>query len=450
MLVSVITHPEQIVPSLPYADALEYRLDFLKEVPDAPLPRLFTFRKKGQGGALDISEEERLTRLEKILELEPEYCDLETETDPIWIKKLAKKFPKTQFIGSYHNFSETPEDLETLFQSMQRPEFSYYKIAVHAKTTSDMLRLFACARTKPNLAWVSMGKAGQASRVLASLTGSPFSYGTLLEETPPLFQINLQTLTGLYRTPTLNRETKIYALLGNPVDASIGHIYHNRVFAETNVNAVYVKFPVLAEELQEVFNHLKLLPFAGISITMPYKRDVIPLLDALHPDAEAIGAVNTIRFENGKAYGYNTDGIGAADALEKHMQLKDKKVALLGAGGASRAIAFELIRRGAKVTLFNRTFETAEKLAAHFQCQAAHFENFHRERFDLWINTVPSQYELPVDLSVIPFSPFVMDIAVSQNPSPLLLKASSQGSQPIEAKEMFCEQAKQQQIIWAS
>jgi len=499
MLVSVITSPEQIAASLPLADMFEFRLDHLygtrpalvnfgehllspsalldlenlskfpsisathwdsksaaknspnltahriREIPKSPLPVMFTYRKKEQGGKGELAEDERLTRLEKLLEYGPEYCDLEADTDPLWIERLAKKFPNVKFVGSYHNFTETPDDLETLYQSMRRPEFSLYKIATTAQSTLDMLRLFEFARGKKNLAWISMGKLGQPSRILSPLTGSPFCYATLDEESPPLFQVNLQTLVQLYRIRTLNEKTKIFALIGNPLEASIGYLYHNQVFAEKNENAVYVNLPVLQDELDELFEIFRRLPFVGISVTMPYKTSVIPFLDELGQDAEKIGAVNTILFRGGKAIGYNTDGIGACDALEQHLPLKKKKIALLGAGGASRAVAFELAQRGAEITIFNRTFETAEKLAAYLGCRASHFEELYSGKFDLLINAIPHP---PIDLDRLAFPPFVMDIAVTTQESPLLQKAKEQGCHAIEAKEMFYEQAKLQQKLW--
>jgi len=444
LLVSVITDVDQIALSSPYANMLEYRLDWLKEIPKAHLPVMFTFRKRAQGGALDISEEQRLNQLETHLSLQPEFCDLEADTDSRWIQRLGAKFPKVKFVGSYHNFSETPLDLEALFQSMQNPQFSFYKIACFAKTTEDMLRLFSFAQSKKNLTWIAMGKAGQPSRILAPLTGAPFCYGTMGESAPPLFQVNLQMLTELYRFSILNRDTKIYALIGNPIDASIGHLYHNSVFAEKNENKVYVKLSVLKEELASVFAYLKKLPFSGISVTMPYKTDIIPLLDEIDSDAKKIGAVNTISFRNGKAWGFNTDGLGAANAIERHLPIRGKKVALFGAGGASRALAYELNRRGAKLTIFNRTFETAEKLAAQFGGHAARFEEFASNQFDLLINSIPT----PIDLEQLP--PFVMDIAISSSPSSLLQKTRCQGCVAIEPKEMFYEQAKRQQEIWRS
>ena len=171
-----------------------------------------------------------------------------------------------------------------------------------------------------------------------------------------------------------------------------------------------------------------------MSVTMPHKTAVIPFLDKLDPDAEKIGAVNTICFLQGKAIGYNTDGLGAANALERHFSLQEKRVAIFGAGGAAKAIAFELLRRGAQVTIFNRTL---------IDNACKHFDEFSNQTFDLLINAIPHSIDLPA------LPPFVMDIAVTSEETALLKKAKEQGCYAIDAKAMFYEQANQQQKLWS-
>src|SRR3990167_7398848 len=153
------------------ADLFELRLDGwteealarLKEiVQKSPLPLIFTLRKREQGGLRAMGEKERLQSIETFLALSPAYCDLELDTDQAFIQRMQAQFPATAFIGSYHNFEKTPDDLAGILQG-QLP-FSIYKIAVTAHSTQDLLRLMIFARANSAhipLSCIAMGEMGQ-------------------------------------------------------------------------------------------------------------------------------------------------------------------------------------------------------------------------------------------------------------------------------------------------
>lgn len=465
MLISVLYGPtkedvhNQIRRSLPFAQGFELRLDLLSEQTlncidelrkTISIPLIFTFRESSQGGGRVIEEHKRLQILNSFLSLQPDYCDIEVGTDPMWLKKIAQEYPKIDYICSYHNFQETPQDLEGLFAFMQRPECTYYKIAVHANSTLDMLRLMAFAKTKKNLIWISMGPSGMPSRVLSPITGSHLSYCGLENRENALQQIDLQTLIQIYRFSQMNEQTQIFCLIGDPVDASIGHLYHNHAFAQTKKNAIYVKLRVVHNELEAFFRYARQLSFRGLSVTMPHKSAVLPFLDAIDPYAQTIGAVNTIRCENNILTGYNTDGQGALNAIERHIQVQGKRIALLGAGGAARAILYEAIQRGADVHIFNRTFKKAQELAAHFGAEARPFEELSKEKFDVLINTIPSAKDgaFPYSLDKIHFPIYVLDTDVKADETAFSQMAKHSNSVLIFWKEMFYEQAALQQKIW--
>ncbi len=120
---------------------------------------------------------------------------------------------------------------------------------------------------------------------------------------------------------------------------------HNAAYRHLGVNAVYVAFPVT--DLPQAVAGLRGLGIGGVSVTIPFKEEVIPLIDELDPQAARIGAVNTVVNRNGRLVGYNTDWLGAMAALTAKISLKARHVLILGAGGASRAIALALSRPGA-------------------------------------------------------------------------------------------------------
>ena len=171
-------------------DAAEIRLDFLEEAAwsklallkeRAGLPLVFTFRKKGQGGHREVAEVERLRLFEKALALKPAFADIEADGEKDWIAKIAKLHPEIQLIGSHHDFEKTPDELRGLLGSLRHPAFTFYKIAVHARSTIDLLRLLVLAREdgkKVPLCCISLGLLGRTSRVLGPLVGNVSNYAS--------------------------------------------------------------------------------------------------------------------------------------------------------------------------------------------------------------------------------------------------------------------------------
>ena len=441
---------EQIERALAHADLVEIRLDLfeskalahLNELPRSK-PKIFTFRKRSQGGARDIPEEERLPLFEKCLSCNPEYCDIEADTDFSFFDRVAQKHPQTKIIASFHNFEGMPANLEECLEKMHRPHVSHYKMAVMAKTVNDALHLMEFAREKEHLTCVAMGECGQLSRILAPMFKSEFCYASIEDEDSPLGQVSLGTLCDIYRFNEISPDWKIYALLGDPVTKSAGHLFHNKSFSK---GSVYVKLHMPIPDMPKFFSVMRRFPFAGFSVTMPLKEQLGPYLTRIDPASAAIGSVNTILVQDEHLIGYNTDGGGALNALEHHRCVKGLRISILGAGGSARAIAFEAIHRGAKVTVLNRTFERAKALAKDFGCEAAPLEDFSQIRYDILINTIP------VDLiyaseSLNP-SAIVMDIVYWESQTPLLKAAKERGCICINGMDMFKEQALLQQKIW--
>jgi shikimate dehydrogenase len=157
---------------------------------------------------------------------------------------------------------------------------------------------------------------------------------------------------------------KLFAVLGDPVGHSMSPLMHNDLFSFYNIDAHYHPFQVVPSHLEDAVNGLKAIGAAGFNVTVPHKSSIIPLLDGIDELASKIGAVNTVVNENGKLIGYNTDGPGFLEGLKTHVSsLSDKRILIIGAGGAARAIYFTLMKNGPKaVDISNRTVEKAKKL----------------------------------------------------------------------------------------
>ena len=156
----------------------------------------------------------------------------------------------------------------------------------------------------------------------------------------------------------------IYGVIGDPIEHSISPKMHNAAFNKLGLNCIYLPFRVVPQDLKSAMNGMRALNIRGFNVILPHKTAIIKFLDELDEAAQEIGAVNTILNDEGRLIGYNTDGLGAARALEgQHQDPSNKRIVLIGAGGAARAIAFTLARRARSILILNRTKHLAVILA---------------------------------------------------------------------------------------
>lgn len=451
---------QQISQAVNVADLLELRLDLFESLDlhalrelraTFSIPMIFTLRSSVERGKYTGTEEMRLVEIWRLAELNPEYLDLEYHIALEFIDEISSRFPAIKLILSLHDFSDMPEDLEGLYRKMQKIPASFYKLAVTANSCIDALRLMCWAKGKDEkLIVISMGDHGQASRILGPVIGSPITYAALEEgqECAP-GQLSAEKLINRYRHKALTKDIAIYGLVGDPVTQSISDETHNRWFTNHGIDAVYIKFQVRSEELSEFIRYAKRLGVRGLSVTMPLKEQVIPFLDEIDPMAQDMGAVNTLVFDEGKILGYNTDGIGALNAIEKRCLVQNRRVIIMGAGGAAKAIAYEALRRRANVTLLNRDAEKAMQIARRLHCQGGSLEDlalWAQKGYDILINSTP--VSLPVDPEHLLPQAIVMDITTKPKITPFLRMAKERGCQTIYGFEMFSEQAYGQFSLW--
>jgi len=429
------------------ADYIELRLDTFSDFDNLPKftkPLILTLRTKEQGGHFSGTHEERLALLEKLAPLKPAYIDIEYTT-PLF------SIPGAKIICSYHNFSKTPEDLDTIYERMHKNmQADIYKIATHTNSVLDLIRLLAFVKRIENVAGMCMGEFGPVSRVLAPICGSTLVYACLPDSqgTAP-GQIDAKTLIERYGYPTLNRDTRIYGLIGSPVEQSYSDITHNAVLKEEN--AVYVKLDVRADELTDFCRLKRQLPFYGFSVTTPHKQAIGHFIDLVDEPARGAGAINTLYLHEGEWHGTNTDIEGATTSLEKVTPLAGKKVVVIGAGGAARAIAFGVKQKEGEVTITNRTMEKATVLAKDLLCASADPDNL--PSYDILINATcagmaPNVHHMPIDAEKIQENTVVMDAIYNPRETRLLQEAARKNCQTISGIEMFIHQAAQQLLLW--
>ena len=162
----------------------------------------------------------------------------------------------------------------------------------------------------------------------------------------------------------ISGKTRIYGVIGDPVDHTLSPAMHNAAFKELNLDFVYVAFRVRKDDLRHAIAGAKSLDVHGLNVTMPHKNTVMKYLDEIDLTARSIGAVNTILNDKGRLTGFNTDGFGALKALKENgITLDGKKLLLLGAGGAAKAIAFHAVQEVEELRILNRAVHKAKELA---------------------------------------------------------------------------------------
>ncbi|MGE6311565.1 shikimate dehydrogenase [Bacillus cereus] len=247
---------------------------------------------------------------------------------------------------------------------------------------------------------------------------------------------------------------QLYGVIGNPIGHSLSPVMHNDAFEHLNMDAHYHAFLVEEEALGEAVKGLKALGISGFNVTTPHKVAIMEYLDEVAPLARQIGAVNTVVHRDGKLIGYNTDGIGFVRALQSISEdpLQEKRILLIGAGGASRAIYFSLADVGVKeIDIANRTRDKAENLIAgcmanvnshalSLECAA---EN--QGKYDIIIQTTtigmhPHVAYTPLEIRSLKQGTIVSDIIYNPFETKILGDAKEQGAIIQNGIDMFVYQ----------
>lgn len=249
----------------------------------------------------------------------------------------------------------------------------------------------------------------------------------------------------------IDGRTEVFGIIGRPVAHSLSPAMHNAAFRALGLNAVYVAFPVT--DLKQAVAGLRGLNIGGVSVTIPFKEEIIPLLDELDPTAARMGAVNTVVNREGRLVGYNTDWLGAAAALQEQTVITGKHFLILGAGGAARAIAFGIKEAGGRVSLTDIDFSRAETLAAELGAEAWSPQALSQCPATILINATPVGMapqvdDLPIDPNLLGRYSLVMDIVYRPLQTRLLTEAKARGCKIIDGLQMLLHQGAAQFELW--
>lgn len=470
------------------AEAIEIRADALT-VPDAEtavklvhltkkqhLPVIMTCRDKAEGGFAQLDQSLRLSILRQAIAAGADFVDIEAENFKhpdvqSVLLAMLQQYPDTQLIISRHNFSGPFADLKLIYESIlvMYPE-AIPKIVYKARHINDCFAAFDLLSEADCPAIVfAMGQAGMISRILAKKFGAFLTFASLDDDSASApGQIPIDQMKTTYRWDALNAQTEIFGLVGNPVAHSVGPTLYNATFDANAINALYLPFLVEGDKLEfnlfmESVIERSAMGFGGFSVTLPHKTHALDYAnsrgDFVDGLAETIGAVNTLKIGfNGILSAYNTDYAGAMDALtaamdaDKH-ELHAQKVAVIGAGGAARAVVAGLVDVGARVTIYNRTAKKAKSLAQEFRCKAAGIDRVPEMDASVVVNCTSLGMQPNVNTSPLPDGVLkpgmtVFDTVYNPVETKLLTQAKAAGATPVSGAEMYIRQAMAQYRIF--
>ena len=433
------------------------------------LPVIVTCRDKRQGGAIDYPQRLRVDVLTGALKAGAEFVDFEYDNflfaeSQEKLRLALSQSSKGRLILSAHNFKTRFADIAKLYRhiltvcSVAIPKLVY--TANHINDCFEAVDLLY--RTSGERIVFCMGAAGLVSRIIAKKLDCFLTFASIDKEsaTAP-GQLTIEQFKKLYRYDDIKGDTELFGVIADPVGHSLSPAIHNACFAEKRMNKLYL--PLLVEGGPREFDLFlrnvllrKWLKFGGFSVTIPHKQNALNYVRAnrgfVEPLAEKIGAVNTLVISrDGRLKAYNTDYSAALDAITSTLRisggdLSELPVAVVGAGGVARAIVAGLSDAGAKIKIYNRTVERAEKLAAEFGCDFAPLDDLPKVEGKLLINCTsvgmyPNVDETPLPKECLKKGMAVFDTVYNPGRTLLLKEAKKKRKKTIDGLSMFINQA---------
>lgn len=451
----------------PYA--IELRLDFLSARAEIAtllkwigrqrkMPTFIaTCRRHQAGGQFRGSAADEISILKEAVAAGCRWCDVEIETaEKIAVDEMRNALTPARLLISAHEFKRLPQDLPSLVRRLDTFGGDAIKIAAATRSLSDVRRLIEVVSGRHDVVAVPMGNDMPEARILALRQGSALAYAPVARSTAP-GQIAFGEIELMYRLRRrfgrsktgINRRTRLYGVVGDPIAHSLSPLMHNAAFAERHSDAIYLPFRVC--NLADFMGAIEPFQVAGFSVTLPHKESILRYLDRCDPLAAEIGAVNTVVVRRRKLYGYNTDFIGVLRAIERRLPLHSSSVLLVGGGGSARAAAFALARAGAGVSVWARRPRRARALARAVGGEAIDRPDIKRRSFDAIVNCTP------VGMHPNGGSPLegrelncglVMDLIYRPIKTELMRRAEERGIETISGVEMFVAQGVAQWELW--
>jgi 3-dehydroquinate dehydratase / shikimate dehydrogenase len=429
-------------------DIVELRLDGVTAIDvagalgDRTKPVIVTCRPGWEGGRFDGSEEERRRILADAIARGAEYVDVEWKAG---FDQLLRHRDGRGLIVSSHEFGDVPHDLDDRVRAMRTLGGEVVKVAIMARRLAETLPLRDLTRGGPTVA-IAMGPSGIPSRTLAAHFGSRWTYAG--DGVAP-GQVPVARMVGDLRFRDISASTAVYGVVGTMTSESKSPAIHNEWFRAAGIDAVMV--PMQAPEFDDFLAFAEALPVAGAAVTIPFKLDALRTAVRVDDDARRVGAANTLRRCADGWEATNTDVAGFLSPLRDD-DLRNARVAVLGAGGAARAVIVALVSIGARPTVCARRREQARELEP-LGARVGAWPPEPRS-WDVLVNCTPLGGVSSPDASPLPGGPFdgrlVYDLNYRPAETRLIREAKAAGCPAINGWPMLQAQARRQFDWWTN
>jgi 3-dehydroquinate dehydratase/shikimate dehydrogenase len=441
---------------------VELRLDYIRRpvnlrrlLNERACPVITTCRRPEDGGKWMRSERDRQMLLRTAVADGADYVDIEMD-----IADRVPRYGNTQRIISYHNFDETPDNLEDIHHRMCRLDPDIIKIATMANNPIDNIKALRLCRDSeiPTVAFC-MGEMGLPSRVLCGRAGAPMTYATFSEDRKMApGQLSYKEMQEDFLYESITKDTVILGVVADPVAHSLSPCVHNACIREKKLDMLYLPFRVPKEYLEEFIQICPEMGVRGLSVTIPHKERILKCINALDDNVAGIGAANTVVFRDVNSYGFKKDCTAAVESLqaalkevktEEESSLADQQVLILGSGGVARAIAFGLMRAGSKVTICGRDHRKSDALATELDCKSIDWTARANHKCNVLINCTPvgmhpNMDETPFDPEWFNKRTIVFDTVYNPEQTLFIKEARTAGCPTITGIDMFVRQAAKQ------
>jgi 3-dehydroquinate dehydratase/shikimate dehydrogenase len=443
--------PAARAAALRSADLVEFRLDRLPELAlahvlgEATARAVVTLRPPREGGCFQGDESAREATLRAALDLGVPFVDV--EWDAPFADALIAAFPG-RVVLSRHDFAGMPADLPGLIRDLAARRPAVVKVAVTPARLTDQLA-FDAARTAASdtpVVLIAMGAAGLPSRLLPQRFGSCWTYsGAAIAPG----QVRPEVMRARYRIGQHASTTRVFGVAGRPITHSWSPTLHNAALQALGIDAVYLPFE--AADIDDLLETATALGVDGLSVTAPFKLDALARASRADDLARRLGAANTLTRSGAGWLASNTDVEGFLHPLRERMTLAGARVAVLGGGGAARAVVAGLHDEGARVTVHARRREQAEALVP----LGAAVGNWPPAAgaWDLLVNTTPVGTsplvdDTPLEAASLSGGSLVYDLVYNPGRTRLLRDAAAAGCATLGGLEMLIAQAAVQVATW--
>lgn len=445
------------------ADAVEVRLDYFRNLKPAGLPKIrdacagptiATLRSTSEGGKSQLSADPRMEMLRAIIDAGFHGVDLETTNDTALLRELGERKDRPLIIASAHFDEPVSEDLitSTLTQACTLGDVGKVAMpcanAAQAVMLAEVGKKFSALRKK--FVVVGMGEQGKLTRICADRIGSSMIYSCVNGKEAAPGQLDVRT------QKSLSSKALVLGLIGHPVSHSVSREMQEAALKSRKIPGAYLPLDFPPGTLdRNALVTLKSIGFKGLNVTIPHKKTAFDIADRTDAAASSTGAVNTITFDDDEVVGENTDVFGFSKLVEGKIHItKNTRILVVGAGGASRAVAHVLSRLGARFMIADIESSRARELARTFGGDAVPVGRAMSAPapFDLVVNCTPVGMKgapgNPVKSNLFKKGSLFVDIIYNPEITQAMRTARKAGARVQGGLEMLVQQGAQSFRLW--